>query len=222
MKNNHCIHKFFFLPKWAVPILLHSHVLRKLCSSFIILHLPTCCPWRKKCLAEIENLSDNYYSIFCSFFSSFKKYFIKENDKEVSRWQLRSHLILKSRGPVPTDLLGTSDVVKGKKTNIGRSNGRAGWKWKVRYTSHQGVHETLSCPLYGKLPPIDNSGEERPMETAEKKNWAWVQRRISRKMLWVNVLRVKRKSINSHFSALCSDWSPGLSLGKFYLSTEDL
>lgn len=59
-------------------------------------------------------------------------------------------------------------------------------------------------------------------ENSRKRNWAWVQRRISRKMRWVNVLRGKRKSINSHFSALCSDWSPGLSLGKFYLSTEDL
>lgn len=161
--------KFFSLPKWAFPILLYSHVLRKLCSSFIILHLPTCCPWQKKYLAEIETLSDNYCSIFSSFFSTFKTYFIKENNKEVPRWQLRSHLILKSRGPVPTDILGTSDVVIGKKTNIGRSNGSAEWKWKVRNMWHQGVDETLSCPSYGKLPPIDSSGEERPLKTAEKR-----------------------------------------------------
>lgn len=49
-----------------------------------------------------------------------------------------------------------SDVMKGKKTNIGRSNGSAGWKWKVKNMSHQGADETLSCPSYRKLPPIDN------------------------------------------------------------------
>lgn len=52
--------------------------------------------------------------------------------------------------------LGMCDVVKGKKTNMGRSKGDSGQKWKVRNTSHQGVDGTLSCPSQRKLPPTDS------------------------------------------------------------------